>query len=94
MNKEDATLTSPNYGVNAIGYYQDYDDDLNCTWIINADQGYYITLEIKYFDVNLFQINHNDTFISITFLIKVHHSSLVMVTISQYMMDQILNQCK
>ena len=94
MNEADGTLTSPNFGVNDLGYYRNYDYNLNCTWILNADQGYYITLEIKYFDVNLFQINHNDTFISITFLIKVHHSSLVMVTISQYMMDQILNQCK
>ena len=94
MNKADGKLTSPNFGINDRGKYQSCDHNLNCTWILNADQGYYITLEIKYFDVNLFQINHNDTFISITFLIKVHHSSLVMVTISQYMMDQILNQCK
>ena len=56
LNEADGTLTSPNFGVNDLGYYQEYDNNLNCTWILNANQGYYITLEIEYFDVN----NNND----------------------------------
>ena len=61
LNKADGTLTSPNLGVNDLGYimtyYGYYDNNLNCTWILNADQGYYIILEIDYFKVN----NNNDT---------------------------------
>ena len=63
MHKEDGTLTSPNFGVkdyeqlNSVAdYYPRYDHNLNCTWILNADQGYYITLEIEYF-----RVNDNDT---------------------------------
>ena len=56
LNKADGTLTSPNFGSNDLGYHQFYDHNLNCTWILNADQGFYITIEIVNFDVN-----HNDT---------------------------------
>ena len=49
LNKVDGILTSPNYP-------KYYDLNLNCTLILNADQGLYITLEIEYFDVN----NNND----------------------------------
>ena len=54
LNKTDGILTSPNLGVlTHFGYYTgNYDHNLNCTWILNADQGYYITLEIDYFEVN------------------------------------------
>ena len=88
LNKADGTLTSPNFGNNAVGYSQEYDHNLNCTWILNADQGFYITLEIDYFSVN-----NNDTndIYFYNFSNKVHHSSLVGVTISQSMMDQISN---
>ena len=69
MNQADGRLTSPNFGVNDLGNYHFYDHNSNCTWILNADEGYYITLEIDYFDVN----TNNDiqmTFICTTFLIK------------------------
>ena len=94
MNKADGTLTSPNFGVNDLGNFQYYDINLNCTWIIDADQEYHINLEIDYFQVN----NHNHK-IDIhlhNFSNKVHHSSLIMgvVTISQSMMDQILSHHK
>ena len=52
LNKADGTLTSPNYGVNDLGYIQRYDQNLNCTWIVNADQESYITIEIESFNVN------------------------------------------
>ena len=52
LNKADGTLTSPNFGINDKGAEHFYDHDLNCTWILNANQGYYITLEIDYFEVN------------------------------------------
>ena len=43
-----------------------YDHDLNCTWILNADQGFYITLEIEDFGVN----NDSNDIISTIFLKK------------------------
>ena len=52
LNKADGTLTSPNFGVNDLGYYKWGDHNLNCTWVLNADQGYYITLEIEHYHVN------------------------------------------
>ena len=91
MNKADGTLTSPNFGVNDLGNYKEYDHNLNCTWILNADQGLYITLEIDYFRVN------NDDTIAIylhKFSNEIHHSSFSRVTIFQSMMDQISNQCQ
>ena len=51
MNKADGRLTSPNFGVNDLGNYKLYDYNVNCTWVLNADQGYYITLEIDYLRV-------------------------------------------
>ena len=63
LNKADGTLTSPNFGVNDYGSYQYYDHNLNCIWILNADQGYYITLEIVDF-----MVNNND--IQMTFYSK------------------------
>ena len=32
-------------------YYMN-DDNLNCTWILNADEGFYITLEFRFIRVN------------------------------------------
>ena len=55
LNKTDGTLTSTNFGLNDFENYQYYDHDLNCTWILNADIGYYITLKIEYF-----QVKNND----------------------------------
>ena len=57
LNEVDGTLTSPNFGINDHGTYQLYDHDLNCSWILNADPGFYITLEIENFYVN----NDHDT---------------------------------
>ena len=48
---------------------QFYDYDLNCTWILNADQGYYITLEIEHFMVEY----SNDTLHFHNFSKKVYH---------------------
>ena len=68
LNKTDGTLTSPNFGVNGFGYSTLYDNDLNCTWILNADEGYYVTLEFDFFSVN--HNDKNDIF-STTFLINI-----------------------
>ena len=92
MNKGAGTLTSPNFGVNDDGSYQYYDHNLNCTWILNADQGYYITLEIEEFYVNNDDYT-NDTYFD-NFSNKVHHSRFLWVTISQSMMGQISIQCQ
>ena len=51
LNKEDGTLTSPNYGRdnNFFGpaNYKYHGPDINCTWILNAEQGKVITLEFN-----------------------------------------------
>ena len=88
LNKTDGTLTSPNYGVNDLGYIQRYDQNLNCTWILNADQESYISIEIE-----SFKVNDNDTngIYFCNFSNKLHQSSLLQVTISQSMTDQISN---
>ena len=88
LNKADGTLTSPNFGVNDLGNYHFYDHNSNCTWILNADQGYYIKLEIEHFGVN-----HNNTYdiYFYKFFNKVHHYSFLLVTFYQSMMDQIFN---
>ena len=91
LNKGAGTLTSPNFGVNDDGSYQYYDHNLNCTWILNTDQGYYITLEIEDFWVNN---NHETNDIYLNFSNKIHHSSFRRVTIAQYTMDQISNHHK
>ena len=52
LNKADGTLTSPNFGVNHLGSYQIYDLNLNCSWILNADQGFYITLTLNNFQLD------------------------------------------
>ena len=55
LNKADGILRSPNFGANdKLDYY--YDCNLNCTWILDTDSEYYITLEIEYF-----RVNDNDT---------------------------------
>ena len=40
-------------------YYQRYYHNLNCTWMLKAEQGSYVNLEIEYFKVknNLFNMN-------------------------------------
>ena len=44
------TLTSPNYLSESDD--QVYHHNLNCTWILNANPGFYISLEIEDFVVN------------------------------------------
>ena len=90
LNKADGILTSPNFGTNH-GFHYSYDLNLNCTWILDTDSEYYITLEIEFFMVNDKDTNrsyfHN-------FSNKFYHSSLVWAMISQSMMDQIYNHHK
>ena len=89
LNKADGILRSPNFGANdKLDYY--YDCNLNCTWILDTDQEYYITLELDYFMV----IYSKDTLHFHNFSNKVYHSSFTWVTISQYMTDQISNHDK
>ena len=67
LNKADGILRSPNFGANdKLDYY--YDCNLNCTWILDTDSEYYITLEIEYFMVN--DKDKKREVISTTFLIK------------------------
>ena len=82
LNKVDGTLKSPNFGIsmiNANGHLVGhvYDHNLNCTWLLTADQGFYITLEIDYFEVN----NDTNHIYFYNFSNKVHHFSLIGVTI-------------
>ena len=41
-------LTSPYFGVSDGGGTYFYDNNLKCTWILNADKGFYITLKLKH----------------------------------------------
>ena len=88
LNEADGTLTSPNHGKKVLEFYHLYDHNLNCTWILTANERFYVTLEIDYFRVN--NNDSNDIYFY-NFSNKVHHSSLAAVTFSQSMMDQISN---
>ena len=90
LNKEDGTLTSPNIGLNDLGYSQHYDHNLNCTWILNTDEEFYITLEITFFFV---MNNDTNDIYFYNFSNKVHHFRSLWVTIFQSMMNQIFNHC-
>ena len=90
LNKADGTLTSPNFILNDELYYPSYDHNLNCTWLLNADQGFYITFEINYFIVN----NDTNDIYFYNLSNKVHHSSFGMVIIYQSLMAQISNHHK
>ena len=46
LNEAQGTLTSPNYGLNDLGFWTSYDHNLDCTWILIAD-----ILEIQFFQV-------------------------------------------
>ena len=48
LNITAGTLTSPNQADSSFA--SNYDHNLNCTWMIVAEDGFYITLEIDYFE--------------------------------------------
>ena len=48
LNESAGTLTSPHFD----GQGQVYGHNLNCTWMIDVQDGFYINLEITYFKVN------------------------------------------
>ena len=50
LNKSAGTLTSPHYG-----QYQYYGHNLNCTWMIDVQDGFYINIEITSFRVKSFK---------------------------------------
>ena len=54
-------LTSPYFA----GYNQRYYNNLNCTWILKAEQGSYVNFEIDYFRV---KNKTNSKMISMIFL--------------------------
>ena len=85
LNKTAGTLTSPNFGINNVGGRREYNDNLNCTWTLTTNHGFYITLEIDYFWVN----NNKNNINFYNFSNKFYNSSLILVTIYQHMMDQI-----
>ena len=89
LNKSAGTLTSPNFGINDKNKRHDYNDNLNCTWILNTDHGFYITIEFDYFWVVNDDKNQHKFFYN--FSNNYHHSSLILVTIYQCMMDQIFS---
>ena len=71
LNTDDGILTSPNFKINNIGFLQHYyDNNLNCSWILNANQGHYITLEFIYFYVKtMIQMTYLLTILLIKFII-------------------------
>ena len=67
MNDTAKVLTSPYY----YGYTQRYYNNLNCTWMLKAEQGFYINFEIDYFKV---KNNTYSKMISMIFLNDNHYS--------------------
>ena len=92
MDETDGTLTSPHFGTKIYHDHEHqgikpmhhfYDHNLNCKWILNADQGFYITFEIDKFRVN----NDANNIYFYTISNRIHHFSLVRVIIYQSMME-------
>ena len=73
LNTTDGRLTSPYYPAR-------YSNNLNCTWMIYAQEGFYINLEITYFWVNKFQKSCLD------FPKYYYHYSCIGVTFYLFMM--------
>ena len=76
LNKITNNLTSPYFGSNS-GSKQLYYHNLNCTWLIKAEQGTYVNFEIHFLKVK------NNTFseiISMIFLNDNHSSSIMETT--------------
>ena len=48
LDENTKVLTSPYYD----GYDQRYYNNLNCTWMLKAEEGSYVNLEIEYSRVN------------------------------------------
>ena len=51
LNETAGTLTSPHFDGNHGVGNQVYGHNLNCTWMINIHDGFYINFEITYFKV-------------------------------------------
>ena len=47
LNETAGMLTSPNFA-----NYGEYDHNLNCTWILHANEGFYVTIKIEHFFVS------------------------------------------
>ena len=50
LNETAGELTSPHFDYIT---FQNYKHNLNCTWILKAEDGFYINLEIYYFQVRM-----------------------------------------
>ena len=83
LDESSKVLTSPFFD----NIYQRYYNDMNCTWIIKAEQGSYVNFEIDYFKV---KNNTYSKMISMIFL-NDNHYSLIMETTYQSLMEVICN---
>ena len=86
LNETAGVLTSPHFD----GIFQRYGHNLNCIWILKAEEGFYINLEMNFFRVRKDIIS----VIFTTFFKTMHHSRLKMVTIFQFMMEKIYSQAR
>ena len=87
LNDSSKILTSPYLNGSKHHFYQPYYNNLNCTWMLKAEQGYYVNLEIDFFWVNK---NSNSKMISMVFL-NDNHCSLILETTCRYLMEEICN---
>ena len=84
LDETTGVLTSPYFD----GIQQRYGHNLNCTWTLKAEEGFYINLEI-----NFFSVRKNKKYIIFTTVFKtIHHSRLNMVTLYPFMMEKIYSQ--
>ena len=51
LNETAGILTSTDFGINGIGQQTISIANSNCTWILKADEEFYINIEIDFFDV-------------------------------------------
>ena len=56
LDESSKVLTSPFFGINVLSNYsqqysQQYYNNMNCTWMIKAEQGSYVNFEINFFRV-------------------------------------------
>ena len=54
LDETAGVLTSPYFD----GFNQRYGHNLNCIWTLNAEEGFYINLEIDYFKVPIYYNNN------------------------------------
>ena len=88
LNESAGTLTSPYFDM-----YHTYAHNLNCTWMINVKDGFYINLEITSLVVNSLKKTYLQKEITMIFLkMIIIYYSLIWVTLYLFMMYKLIKR--